>query len=122
MYRKRRYIEVDYYNTITLDHNKREPRRKYMTLTQRKEVVADTNEIALYLLEFYYTKAHVPEYDYTDEKVARALDWTERKVKDNRLKLEKAHYFTKKVIRSRDDCQTRFTLGHIRWKIATKTK
>ena len=106
---------MDYYNTVTLDNNRKEPRRKYMNLDQRKEVVANTNEVALYLLEYYYSKAGTPNYDYDDKRVARALDWTERKVKDNRLKLEKANYFTKVVIRSRIDSQTRFTLGHIDW-------
>jgi len=91
-----------------------------MNLEQRKEVVANTNEVALYLLEYYYTKANTPNYDYDDKRVAKALDWTERKVKDNRLKLEKASYFLKRVIRSRIDCQTRFTLGHESWSNKTK--
>ena len=86
-----------------------------MTWTQKKEVMADINEAALVLLEFYYSKSNLPDYDYKDERVSKALDWTITKVRDNRIKLEKKEYFKKVVIRGRVDTQTRFTLGHERW-------
>jgi len=109
---------MDYYTTRTLDrNNKREPRSKYMNWGQKKEVIKDINEVALVLLEFYYSKAGMTDYEYSDKQVARALDWSVSKVRDYRLKLEKANYFKKTVVRSRTDTSTIVLLGHSRWGI-----
>ena len=86
-----------------------------MTWTQKKEVIRDTNEVGLVLLEFYYSKAGLWDYGYADDKVAYALDWSITKVRDNRIKLEKTGYFHKVVVRGRKDTSTIISLGHKRW-------
>ena len=68
----------------------------YLTLAQKKEVVKDINEVGLFLLEFYLAKTGHEGYDYTDDRVAQALDWTVRKVSKYRVLLEKYEYFSKK--------------------------
>jgi hypothetical protein len=65
----------------------------YLTLAQKKEVVALINEAGLYLLDFYISKVGVPQYEYTDEKTAKAIGWTVKKVADYRRKLEKVDLF-----------------------------
>ena len=107
---------MDYYTTKTLDSNRREPRSRYMNWTQKKEVIKDINEIALVLLEFYYSKAGLEGYAFTDKQVAKALDWSLSKVRDYRLKLEKEGYFNKTIIRGRTDTSTIVLIGHERWK------
>jgi len=106
---------MDYYNTTTLEKNRRKTIMAYLTLQQKKDVVKDTNEVALYLLDYYYSKANTPNYDYLDERVAKALDWTTRKVGENRRKLEKAGYYKKVVVRDRSNSSTLVTLGHQKW-------
>ena len=103
-----------YYNTNTLDKNKREPRYNYMTWTQKKEVVLDINETGLYLLEFYYSKSGF-DYDYSDEKVSNAIAWTITKTRDYRLKLQKFGYFKQRIIRDKNAASYNTTLGHERW-------
>jgi len=107
-------MEHTYYSVETLDRNRREPRRNYMTLQQRLEVIADTNEIALFLLEFYYSKTG-SRYDYTDKQVAKAISWTEKKVAENRRKLEKAGYFKKEITKNSKSSTLNILLGHQRW-------
>lgn len=41
----------------------------------------------------YYSKAGIPNFEFTDTKSAAALGWSQRKVKDIRLKLTKAHWY-----------------------------
>jgi len=103
-----------YYNTKTLDYNRREPRSNYMTWNQKKEVMKDINANALVLLEFYYSKSGY-EYDYSDERVANALDWSATKVRDYRLKLEKHGYFKQTIIKNSKAISYNTTLGHERW-------
>ncbi len=107
-------MEHTYYAVETLDRNRREPRRNYMTLKQRLEVIRDTNEIALFLLDFYYSKAG-SKYDYTDTQVSNAINWTEKKVAENRRKLEKAGYFKKEVTKNSKSSTLNVLLGHQRW-------
>ena len=103
-----------YYAIDTLDKNRKEPRSRYMTWKQKLEVVNDTNEIALMLLEFYYSKASM-KYDFDDEQVAKALNWTTKKVSDNRRKLEKVGYFNKEITRNSKSSTLNILIGHERW-------
>jgi DNA-binding Lrp family transcriptional regulator len=86
-----------------------------MTLTQKLEVVSDTSEITLFLLEFYYSKSGT-KYDYTDKQVATAINWTEKKVAENRRKLEKAGYFKREVTKNSKASTLNVLLGHSRWQ------
>ncbi len=107
---------MDHYSTRTLDKNKREPRYNYMTWKQKLEVIEDINEVALVLLEFYYSKTGYEKYEYSDEQVAHALNWTVRKTRDYRLRLEKAGYFSQaKGSNSKGDTFLYTSLGHRRW-------
>ena len=85
-----------------------------MTWTQKKEVVADINEIALMLLEFYYSKAGF-DYEFEDAQVAKALDWTVKKVSDNRRRLEKAGYFKKEITRNSKSSTLNVLIGKESW-------
>ena len=86
-----------------------------MTWAQRKEVMSDINTTALVLLDFYYTKVGVKEYDFDDEKVAKALDWTTSTVQRNRLDLQKYGYFEHFITRSKSHTVHTVLLGHKRW-------
>ena len=85
-----------------------------MTLKQRLEVIQDTNEIALFLLDFYYSKAGT-KYDYTDIQVAKAINWTEKKVAENRRRLEKSGYFKREITKNSKSSTLNVLLGHQRW-------
>jgi len=104
----------EYINIKSLEVNRREPRRKYMNWTQKKEVVKDINASGLYLLEWYYTKVG-SKFIITDESAAIALDWTERKVQMYRLKLEKHGYFKQVITKNTKAIAYNIALGHERW-------
>jgi len=86
-----------YYNTEVIKNKRREPRSVYLTLKQKLKVIRETNESALFLLEFYMSKSGIQEYSYSDDIVAKTIEWTPRKVKDNRLKLEQAGLFRRET-------------------------
>jgi len=86
-----------------------------MNWKQKKEVIKDTNEIGLVLLDFYYSKIGA-DYDYKDDRVAKALDWKVTKVRDNRLKLEKAGYFKQVITKNSTTIVYNTILGHTRWQ------
>jgi len=52
-----------------------------------------TNESALVLFEFYLSKSGTPDYEYADERTAKAIEWTVRKVQDNRQMLQRANLY-----------------------------
>ncbi len=64
-------------------------------------IVKDTNEVALYLYNYYVSVAKRTDRDLlNDARVGGAIGWTARKVRDNRSKLNKAgwiHFQQKKV-------------------------
>ena len=65
---------------------------KYVpSLASQREVVSTTNEVVLYLYNYYISIAMVPHFNLLDDSVVgKSIGWTARKVKDNRLKLTKA--------------------------------
>ena len=84
----------------TVYMNKKHNSRKMMTpsRTEQLHLVRELNEVALYLYMAYIDKAYTPGVDLLDDtKVGKSIGWTSRKVKDNRLKLQKAGwiYFNK---------------------------
>ncbi len=55
------------------------------------DIVKDTNEVAVYLYNYYVSIAYEPNRNLLDDKlIARAIGWTASKVKKNRLKLTHA--------------------------------
>ena len=82
-----------YYTTRYLKTNKKKTIITYLTLEQKRQVMELTNEIGLVLLEFYLSKAGTPDYEYTDAKTAKALNWTIKKVGDNRRALQHANLY-----------------------------
>jgi len=67
---------------------------KYVpSLTSQKQIVTSTNEVALFLYNYYISIAMIPHFNLLDDiLVGRSIGWTARKVKDNRLKLTKANH------------------------------
>lgn len=65
----------------------------YLTLSDKKTLMAECGDASTILFEYYLSKAGMEEYEYTDEKVSRALGWSVRKVQENRKRLTKAGYF-----------------------------
>ena len=86
-----------YYNTSTLKQSKRKNTMVYLTIAQKREVVRLVNEAGLYLLEFYLSKANVPQYEYTDEKTSKALGWSITKTADYRRRLEKVDLYKQDI-------------------------
>ena len=107
---------MDYYSTVSLEDNRREPRRKYMNLKQRVEVVKTLNEACLFQLDFYYSKMYTKNYDFNDKSVATAIGYKVSKVRDNRLKLQKAGYFSQIKTTNANDTNLLTVLGHASWK------
>ncbi len=81
-------------------NKKTNSKSKYVpSLSNQKDIVKSTNEVALYLYNYYISIAMVPHFNLLDDTiVGRSIGWTARKVKDNRLKLTKANliYFHQK--------------------------
>ena len=64
-------------------------------------IVKDTNEVAVYLYNYYVSVARRTDRDLlNDGRVGAAIGWTARKVRDNRLKLTNTGwiYFKQKKI------------------------
>ena len=63
------------------------------SISLQREIVEKTNEVALYLYNYYVSKAKSPSHNLLDDTmVGRSIGWTARKVKDNRLKLTTAGF------------------------------
>lgn len=78
--------------------NRRKTVVNYLTQKQINELIKDANEIAYVLFVFYLGKSATPDYDFKDERVAKALQWSVRKVAENRRLLQKRGWFKKLVI------------------------
>ena len=64
-----------------------------LSLPEQRKLVKDVNETALYLYNYYVTASQIPHFNLlNDSLVGRAIGWSARKVKDNRLKLSKAKW------------------------------
>jgi hypothetical protein len=113
--------------------NKKHNTRKMTTpsRTEQLKLVKDLNEVALYLYTAYIDKAYMPGIDLLDDsKIGRSIGWTARKVKDNRLKLQKAGWihFSKNIINGitfatwalgKDKVQEYLTYGNEFTKVST---
>ena len=87
-----------YYTTESIKASrKKDMNRNYLTLDDKKYVIKVTNYECLFQLEFYMSKSGVKGYEYSDEKTAKSLDMTVRKVADNRRKLEKAGLYRTEI-------------------------
>jgi len=59
-----------------------------LSLALQRELVSDINAEALYLYNYYVSKAYVTHFNLLDDiLVGRSIGWTSRKVKHYRLKL-----------------------------------
>ena len=65
----------------------------YAPLNIKKQCMKECGDSALILYEFYLSKAGVKDYQFTDERVAYALDWDISKVKRHRIRLIKAKWY-----------------------------
>jgi len=65
----------------------------YLTQKEKNYVVRKTNEVGLCLFEFYLSKSGTPDYEFADDKTATAIEWSIRKVRDNRQALQKANLY-----------------------------
>ena len=69
----------------------------YLTLDNKRELMSECGDAATILFEFYLSKAGIEEYEYADDKAARALGWSIRKVQETRKKLTRAGYFKQRT-------------------------
>ena len=80
--------------TIKADkQSRRKSTTMYLTTKEKKQLITECGDAGLILMDYYYSKAGVPNFEYTDNKSATALGWTERKVQTSRLKLTKNHWY-----------------------------
>lgn len=80
--------------TIKADRqSSRKSTTMYLTLKDTKSLIKECGDAAVILMTYYYSKAGVPNFEYTDEKSAMALGWTVRKAQSIRLQLTKAHWY-----------------------------
>jgi hypothetical protein len=77
------------------DRSKLKNMTYYLTLQEKVQIVQEINHTALFLYEFWVTKLSPSDsnYDFTDEKAARALSMPVGSIRNNRLLLTKHHYF-----------------------------
>ncbi len=91
---KKRNNAITLYICKAKRQNKTRPRTNYyLQLKDKVEVMRTCNDAGLILYEYYISKAGQPDFTFDDRTVARALDWSDAKVKKNRLKLTKNGYF-----------------------------
>lgn len=84
-----------YYSVKPLKQNRTRTTKMYLEDKDRKEIISECGDAAYILMEYYVEKGGIPEFEYTDEKAAFNLGWSNRKVKDIRLKLQRAEYYLK---------------------------
>ena len=74
----------------------------YLRFNDKKELMSECGDAALILMEYYLSKGGAFGFEFTDEKSADVLGWSERKVGDSRRRLIKAYYFLQKSGRYSD--------------------
>jgi len=70
---------------------------KHLRLSDIRTLIAECGDAANTLMQYYLMKYDAKNFTYTDDKAARTLGWSERKVRDNRVKLTKAGWFYWKI-------------------------
>ena len=103
------------YNIKAFMKNRSKTLMNYLTLKQKLDVMADCNEIALVLLEFYCSKSGYSAYSYSDLAVCQALRWKKSKVQKNRLLLTKHNYFKQIVTSNNKNTHVETVLGQ-KWE------
>jgi len=68
-------------------------KRTSLPLAAKVEIMNNCGDAALILYEFYLYKGNLEGYTFSDEEVAKELDWNVYKVAKNRRKLIKHEYF-----------------------------
>jgi len=84
--------------TIMREENKqqRNPGKKYISISQRAELIQDVGDSAALLYHHYFDKAAYVNFDTSnDAATARLLNWPKRKVQRERLKLVNAEWLFK---------------------------
>jgi hypothetical protein len=74
----------------------RNPGKKYISISQRAELIQDVGDSAALLYHHYFDKAAYVNFDLlNDTATAYTLKWSKRKVQRERLKLTNANWLFK---------------------------
>ena len=74
----------------------RNPGKKYISISQRAELIQDVGDSAALLYHHYFDKAAYINFDISNDKAtAYLLKWSKRKVQRERLKLVNADWLFK---------------------------
>ena len=82
----------EHFNLGIADKRKIRHVTTYLTAAQKRDVMNELGLKAYALLGHYFDKVNIHSHDFSDEKVARELDWSERSVRRTRWALTRADW------------------------------
>jgi hypothetical protein len=78
---------------VSCKNKKKRTQSLYLTWKEKVQLMKECGDAAVILLEFFFSKAGTPDYEFNDKKSAKALGWSTSKVRFVRTRLQKANYF-----------------------------
>ena len=88
---------VDYRTTTERNKRSRKATNVFVTAVQRRTLLQQLGDTCFIVFSYYMEKALVEGFDFADQRVAKALGYTERRVQSTRLALTKAGWFYRSV-------------------------
>jgi hypothetical protein len=83
----------DYKTTVVRNKHTKTATHTYVTAAQRKNILSTMDDVCFIVFSYYMEKANIDGFDFNDQRVAKALGYSERKVQRARLKLMKHKWF-----------------------------
>ena len=88
---------IEYRTVMQKNRNTRTATPYYITGLQRRQLIQELGDICYIIFAVYVEKSQIDGFDYSDEKVAKLLGYSERTVQRTRLKLTKHGWFARSV-------------------------
>lgn len=88
---------IEYRTVIQKNHNTKTATPYYVTGTQRKQLIQQLGDVCYIVFLVYVEKSQIDGFDYSDEKVAKLLGYSERKIQRARQTLIKYGWFARSI-------------------------
>ena len=88
---------IEYRTVMQKNRNTRTATPYYITGLQRKQLIQELGDICYIIFAIYVEKSQIDGFDYSDEKVAKLLGYSERKIQRARQTLIKHGWFARSI-------------------------
>lgn len=86
-------ISTEYQTIVGKNKHTKAATAYYVTAQQRKFIIKTMNPICYIVFAYYLEKAHMPGFDYADDKIAESLGFSIRQVQRARQSLVQYGFF-----------------------------